>query len=221
VPPPLPVPNRVTAVNTHQETRCACQAIVGPPHTGQIRCEIGFGRWHVWDKRDRISSYERVRTSAKASPTKTPAWSEMMYFVAPCSCMAHSSASMMHSAFGPSNRTTHTTLREKWSMATRIWAGHRPQHRTVVVSMYQTWLGYQAGIERKSGFSCVSLAAARGAGVVVEVHATKAVDLKIEESGKFNLHWCIPVRSSLGFLPCQQCCEAVRASGFCRGATSR
>jgi hypothetical protein len=60
---------------------------------------------------------------------------------------------MIQPAFGPSGGATHTTLREKWSMATNTWRGHRPQPSTFVVSADHTWLGYQAGIERPCGFS--------------------------------------------------------------------
>jgi len=42
---------------------------------------------------------------------------------------------------------------------------HRPQQRTFVVSTDQTWLGYQAGIERDSGFSSVFSGLAGAAGV--------------------------------------------------------
>src|SRR5208337_3457277 len=55
----------------------------------------------------------------------------------------------------------------------------------------------------------------------IKVHAAEAVDLKIEKAGKFNVHQYIPARSSLGFLPGLQRCEAVRAVGFCRGAASK
>jgi hypothetical protein len=47
-------------------------------------------------------------------------------------------------------------------MATRTWIVHRPQHRTFVVSTDQTWLGYQAGIERASGFPSVFAVVAAG-----------------------------------------------------------
>src|SRR4030042_4041625 len=77
----------------------------------------------------------------------------MIGFDTPLFPMACSRASMIHPALGPSRGNAHTTLPEKWSMATRTWIVHRPQHRTFVLSTDQTWLEYQAGIERASGFS--------------------------------------------------------------------
>jgi hypothetical protein len=40
-------------------------------------------------------------------------------------------------------------------MATKTWITQIPQHRTSVVSINQTWLGYHAGIERLSWVSFI------------------------------------------------------------------
>src|SRR5512136_2223858 len=48
-------------------------------------------------------------------------------------------------------------------MATRTSMDHRPQHWTFVVSTDQTWLGYQAGMERDSAFSSVVFSGLAGA----------------------------------------------------------
>ena len=94
-------------------------------------------------------------SSAKTSPVKTLAWSEIMCFVAPCSSMALSKALLIHPALGPSSGVTDMTLREKWSITTQTWTGHIPQYNISFVSIDQTWLGYQAGIDLASIFSSV------------------------------------------------------------------
>jgi hypothetical protein len=60
-----------------------------------------------------------LSSSAKASPVKTLACSETMCLEAPHFRIACSKASMIRPALGPSRGVTQTTLRAKWSMATR------------------------------------------------------------------------------------------------------
>ena len=83
-------------------------------------------------------TFNWLTSAAKTAPTNTLARSEMMCFGFPCACVAHSKALMIHAALGPSKGAVHTTLREKWSIATKTWTGHKPQHETVVVSIDHT-----------------------------------------------------------------------------------
>ena len=81
--------------------------------------------------------------------------SEIICFGDPCLSVAPSRALLIHPALRPSSGVTDMILREKWSIAIQICVGHIPQYNTSVVSIDQTWLGYQAGIDLASIFSCI------------------------------------------------------------------
>ncbi len=108
--------------------------------------------------------FQPSSSSAKTSPVKTLAWSEIMCFGAPCFSTALSKALLIHPALGPPSGVKDMTLREKWSITTQTYIGQNPQHNTFVVSIDQTWLGYHAGIER-SLISLVFLSLADDSGV--------------------------------------------------------